>query len=98
MWILAQRIHTIKGFRHHQMLRKVPHGEKGGLKTGTRDCKYLISALNAVHISLVKVSMGTGEVRSATFVHTYSPKSILLHGRSDNFYLTPFKVYILSLH
>lgn len=36
------------------MLQKVPHGEKGGLKTETRDWKYLISALNSVHISLVE--------------------------------------------
>lgn len=43
------------------MFRKVPHGEKGGLKTGTQDCKYLISALNAVHIFLVKSSTGASE-------------------------------------
>lgn len=37
------------------MLQKVPHGEEnGGLKTGTRDCKHLILALNAVHVFLLK--------------------------------------------
>lgn len=54
MWIPAKRVYTIKGIWLQQMLWKVPHGEKGGLKTGTQDCKYLISALNTVHISLVK--------------------------------------------
>lgn len=33
-----------------------------------------------------------------TFVHRRTLKSVFLHGRSNNFYLMPFKVHILSLH
>lgn len=81
------------------MLQKVPHGEeKGGLKSGTRDCKHLISAL--VHISVVKgfrrQDENGGEDRD--LCHTHSLRSVFLHRRSDNFYLMPFKLYILSLH